>query len=216
MKDLKSNQSIVIRDADKGSAVVVMDRDRYIAEAMRHLSDNSTYVKLDNDPSAQYAKELDQLIKRLERNGTIEADMATYALPEEHKPGRLYLRPKVHKVGVPGRPVISCSGALTEHVSEIVDCLIKPLLPHVTSYLRDTKDFVSKIREVDTYPNDTILASLDVIGLYPSIPHDDGIKALSQFLRRHGFSKTQTRDIRDLTHFILTHNHFEFNSEIYL
>ena len=216
LRDLQSNTAIVIRDADKGSGVVIMDRDRYIAEATRQLSDNLTYAKLSSDPSPMYAKELEHLVVRLAKNGTIDEDMAAYALPEDHKPGRLYLLPKVHKAGVPGRPVISCSGALTEHVSEIVDHLIKPLLPHVTSYLRDTKDFVSKMRDLDTYPEDAILASLDVVNLYPSIPHDDGIDALNQFLRRHGFTDTQTEDICDLAYFILTHNHFEFNSEMYL
>ena len=137
-------------------------------------------------------------------------------MPPSALPGRMYLLPKVHKPGAPGRPVISCSGALTENASEIVDYLIKPLLPHVTSYLRDTKDFVAKLRNIGTFPEDALIASLDVVSLYPSIPTDDGIRALCQFLLRHGFSQTKAKDICDLVEFVLTRNVFEFNSDIYL
>ena len=216
LKELRTNPRIIIRDADKGSGVVVMDRDRYIAEAQRQLSDTSSYLKLPSDPSDKYARELTKLVNRVHKNGTITDEMKAHATLEENRPGRLYLLPKVHKPGTPGRPVISCSGALTENISEIVDYLVKPLLPHVTSYLRDTKDFVHKIRELESFPEDAILASLDVSNLYGSIPHDQGIQALATFLRRHGFSERKTSDVCDLARFILTHNHFEFNCEMYL
>jgi hypothetical protein len=90
--------------------------------------------------------------------------MADFAIPTAHKLARFYLFPKVHKAGVPGRSVVSCSGSLTEHISEILD------FPAVTSYLKDTKDFLSKVRAMAQRPPDTRLVSLDVVSLYPSIP----------------------------------------------
>jgi hypothetical protein len=42
LNDLKSNQDIVIKEADKGS--VVMDKDRYILEGLHQLEDQSTYI----------------------------------------------------------------------------------------------------------------------------------------------------------------------------
>ena len=45
LKDLKSNVNLVIREADKGCSVVVMDRQRYIEEGYRELNDTSVYLR---------------------------------------------------------------------------------------------------------------------------------------------------------------------------
>lgn len=44
LKNLKRYEDIVIKQADKGSAVVVMDKNRYIREAMRQLNDGEVCV----------------------------------------------------------------------------------------------------------------------------------------------------------------------------
>ena len=41
--DLKNDQNIVIEGADKGSAVVVWDRQGYIKEAEKQLGDSDVY-----------------------------------------------------------------------------------------------------------------------------------------------------------------------------
>ncbi|KAJ8035022.1 Fibroblast growth factor receptor 2 [Holothuria leucospilota] len=46
LRALQQNNDIIIREADKGSAVVVMPRDRYIAEGDRQLGDTSVYKRL--------------------------------------------------------------------------------------------------------------------------------------------------------------------------
>jgi hypothetical protein len=48
-KDLISNPQIVIKKADKGSAMVVMDTTGYMQEATRQLSDITTYQELYSD-----------------------------------------------------------------------------------------------------------------------------------------------------------------------
>jgi hypothetical protein len=48
---LRSNEDIIIKPADKGSAVVVMDKSAYIREAERQLCDDRFYNKLDKDPT---------------------------------------------------------------------------------------------------------------------------------------------------------------------
>jgi hypothetical protein len=40
LQNLRSNEDIIIKPADKGSAVVVMDKSAYIREAERQLSDD--------------------------------------------------------------------------------------------------------------------------------------------------------------------------------
>jgi hypothetical protein len=49
--DIQERDDIIIKPADKGSAVVVMDKTTYIQEAERQLSDCRFYEKLDSDPT---------------------------------------------------------------------------------------------------------------------------------------------------------------------
>ena len=51
MDNLRGYDDIIIKQADKGSAVVVMDRARYVGETMRQLNDKDTYIPLKKDPT---------------------------------------------------------------------------------------------------------------------------------------------------------------------
>ena len=51
IKSLANDQSIIIKEADTGGAVVIMDRERYIEKVEHMLSDKKKYYeKLDTDP----------------------------------------------------------------------------------------------------------------------------------------------------------------------
>ena len=46
---LRNRKDVLIKPADKRGAVVVWDKDLYMSEAERQLSDTTTYKKLDHD-----------------------------------------------------------------------------------------------------------------------------------------------------------------------
>ena len=49
MEELAKRKDIIITNADKGGAVVIMDVEKYINEANRQLSDKRNYKKLEED-----------------------------------------------------------------------------------------------------------------------------------------------------------------------
>ena len=51
LRELILNPRIVINKADKGSTIIVEDREEYIRNAMAHLNDPSIYKPLHNDIS---------------------------------------------------------------------------------------------------------------------------------------------------------------------
>ena len=51
------------------------------------------------------------------------------------------------------------------------------------SYIKDSNDFKSKIKNIDI-SNDALLVTADVVGLYPSIPHEAGLSALKEVLEK--------------------------------
>ena len=49
LNSLRDNTSIIIKEANKGSGVVVWDRKNYLKEAEKQLSDKETYEELSSD-----------------------------------------------------------------------------------------------------------------------------------------------------------------------
>ena len=76
--------------------------------------------------------------------------------------------------------MISNRGTPTEKVSEFLDHHIKPVMQEGKSYIKDTGDFLTKIKNINAILENTILVNADVVGLYPSIPHQTGLEALRE------------------------------------
>ena len=122
----------------------------------------------------------------------------------------------IHKRGCPGRPVISGCGTCTERISEFVDYHIKPLVPRIPSYIKDNKHFLQELNKLGTLPEGAILVTADVVGLYPHIPHEEGLRAMRAALSGNNTTSIPTEDLVDLARIVLTHNNLTFNGKHYL
>jgi hypothetical protein len=216
LKELKNNKNIIIREADKGSAVVLMDRTRYEAEGYRQLDDRKVYERVGFNEYNSVVQRVNQVLDSMRKDSIITDEMHEFAKPKASRPARFYVLPKVHKAGVPGRPVVSACGAPTEGLSEIVDHFLQPLMTTIPSYIKDTNDFLRKVRDLGPLPPGTLLATIDVTALYPSIPHDMGVGALRSFLSNKDLSRSMIDGICDMTETVLKNNVFEFNSEFFI
>ena len=129
--------------------------------------------------------------------------------------GKLYFLPKIHKnlFNVPGRPVISNCGTPTEKASEFLDRHLKPVMQSSRSCIKDSGDFLRKIKQIGNLPENSIIATVDVIGLHPSILHEVGLKALEEALEKRDPQQISTDDLIKLVKFVLQNNYFEFNRE---
>ena len=125
----------------------------------------------------------------------------------------MYLLPKIHKQleNVPGRAVIFNCGKPTEKVSEFLDYHLKPTMQSAKSYIKDTSDFLRKLNELGKLPENAILVTKDVAGLYPSIPHADLLEALSAKLEEREDKSIVTEDLLQMERFILKNKFFEFD-----
>ena len=118
MKDLKLNLNLIIREADKGCLVVVMDRQRYIEEGHRQLNDTSVYLRTRATAISDIEEDILRLADQLHIEGVITDDIRQFAIRRNTKPlSRFYLLPKVHIKGLPGRQVVSACGSATEGMS---------------------------------------------------------------------------------------------------
>ena len=128
----------------------------------------------------------------------------------------MYLLPKIHKrlYDVPGRPVISNCGTPTEKASEFLDNQLKEVMQNGWSYIKDSNDFIKKIKHLKNIPDNALLVTVDVVGLYPSISHEAGLRALKEVLDRREEKKVSAKDLVDMAEFVLKNKYFEFNGQV--
>ena len=67
LKELTSNNDIIINKADKGSTIVVRNKKDYIREGLEHLSDSNTYLKLDCDRTDQVTVTIRNTLEKLKK-----------------------------------------------------------------------------------------------------------------------------------------------------
>ena len=70
------------------------------------------------------------------------------------------------------------------------------------------------IKNVGNIPENAILVTADIVGLYPNIPHNAGLKALSNMLEAREHKAVSTEDLVKMAHFVLENNYFEFNGDV--
>ena len=179
MYSLKDDKSIIIKGADKGAAVIVWDSEDCIKEVSKQLEDKEVYMEVPNDSSVLVST-IFKSLEKIRKRGDLSQDTLNYFLVKNPKFVRFYLLPKIHKrlYDVLGRPVISNCGFYTENTSSFLDFQLQPLAQTVKSYIKDTNHFLRKIKELGQLPEGTILCIIDVVDLYPNIPHDEGLDFL--------------------------------------
>ena len=94
-----------------------------------------------------------------------------------------------------------------------LDHHLQPLGQAVKSYIKDTKEFLKKLRSLPKLPDGIILCTMDVVGLYPNIPHDVGPSALRKRLESRKEKYVSTDTIIDLAEVVLKNNIFTFGKK---
>ena len=98
-----------------------------------------------------------------------------------------------------------------QKVSELfLDHVLKPVLQRSRSYNKNSRDFVKKLKEVS---KDAIMATAEVIDLYPSIPHNDGVETIRRTLDERVNRKIGTEDFIKMRQFVLKNSYFKFNGK---
>ena len=78
-------------------------------------------------------------------------------------------------------PVISNFSYYTENISAFLDYHLQPLAKKVKSLIKDTNDFLRKLRNLPPLPENFILCTINY-GLYANVPHDEGLEAIRTVL----------------------------------
>ena len=82
------------------------------------------------------------------------------------------------------------------------------------SYIKDTNEFLLKLKNLRKVPDNAILITADVVGLYPNIPHNEGLEVLKKRIDNFYEKSIPTEDLFKMAEFVLKNNYFEFKSNV--
>ena len=97
LKDLATEESIMILPADKGKCTVILDKEEYVNKINTMLSDTRTYKKLIRDLTQDTKKKLIKKLTKLKTDGKITQNQYDYLYPTTEVTPRFYGTPKIHK-----------------------------------------------------------------------------------------------------------------------
>ena len=121
---------------------------------------------------------------------------------------------------VTSRPIVSAIDGPTDKLSRFVDNIIRPLVPSLPSYIKDTTDMLIKLRDLGHIPSTAILCTMDVSALYTNIPQQEGVASCLKAIQHPPKGVLTPHPPLEIVSFlmktILERNCFQFNGRFYL
>ena len=141
IRELKEDDSRIILTADKGVALVVLNKEDYIKKA-EHLLNQHTYRKIPEDPTFKQKTRLIKLLRNIKAEGGINEDTYKRLYPTGAGSPKFYGLPKIHKPDTSLRPIVSSTGTVSYNAAKELAKILKPLVGLSTHHLQNTKDFI--------------------------------------------------------------------------
>ncbi len=215
------NKDLMCLPSDKGGEFCVIERTRYIQIGKEHLSDTNLYQEVPSMTAKTIESKINKTWKTIAQKNNLG-----YALIKGHTSSntdlaRFYFLIKTHKAGhaIKIRPIVSNINCPSTKMSWLLDKILKPLIQHIPAHLENTAHLVNKLKEIprEIVRSHNYPCSLDVIGLYTSIPHEGAVDIVGDMMmeRNYTFYNLNAHDVRSLLLTVLENNFFCFENVIF-
>uniref|UniRef100_A0A1X7U504 Reverse transcriptase domain-containing protein n=1 Tax=Amphimedon queenslandica TaxID=400682 RepID=A0A1X7U504_AMPQE len=183
MKTLK-NPKLTIQPADKNLGVVILNSKDYVNQCLLHLASHA-YVRTEVFPEKEIRKAIQDTVIKFKAQLAPHARSYKYLQPTQvHQIPKLYGLPKIHKLLnseciPPVRPIVSHSSSLLSNTAHLIDHALQPLVQSYEDFLKNSTQLVTEPESI-TIPDNTLLITLDVCNLYPSIPPKECLEIIKK------------------------------------
>ena len=193
---------------------MVWDGEDYIKDAEKQLWDSDVYEEAPDDPEPQI-RTIHKTKDKIRKRKDLKKETIKYFEVKDPKFARFYLLPKIHKRlnNVPGRSVISNCGYYTENTSTFFDFRLQLLAQVVKWHIKDTNDFLNKLCSLPKLRDNVISCTVDVVGLYPNIPHEEGLPTLRKRWDNRMEKYISSDTLCDLAEVVLKNSIFKFGKK---
>ena len=218
IKELRADKEHLILTADKGVALVVLDKKDYTQKMQQLLEDKNTYRPLKMDPTNRQKNRLINILRSIKSEGRLADHIYKKMYPAGASSPKLYGLPKIHKKNIPLRPIVSSQGSVSYGVAKELARILKPLSGKTVHQVNNSKEFAEDIKKIKLEERECIM-SYDVAALFTSIPVKPAIevirKRLEQDTELHQRTTMSIQNILDLLQFCLCNTYFLFQGQYY-
>ena len=180
IRELKNNKSIVITHPDKGNGVVILSKDDYVAKMKPILDDTSKFRKIgdanENDRTLLQERALQAYLLRAHKNKQLTREVYNRVRPVGSTRPRMYGVPKLHKEGVPLRPILSMINSPQHELAKWLTEVLRPVLSKYSQHtVRDTFEFCDMLEKFNekhrgqSFQN-LFMCSFDIKSLFTNVP----------------------------------------------
>ena len=196
--ELKRDNIRIVLTPDKGVLHVVMDKDYYVKKA-EELLNQPTYRTISNDPTTKYKNKLINLLKSIKTEGGMNKILYKRLYPTGPGSPKFYGFPKIHKEGIPLRPIVSSIGAVSYETSKELARILKPQWGKSPYHVQNTQDFIQQIKDIKL-EEDQCMLSYDVKALFTSVPIQPAISIITKLLEEdQEFQQRTSLSVNNIT-----------------
>ena len=154
-------------------------------------------------------------MKNIKAEGGLNEETYRRLYPTGAVSPKFYGLPKVHKPGIPLRPIVSITGTATYNTAKELSRILEPLVGSSIHHVHNTRDFVKQLKEVRLKQGECII-SYDVAALFTSVPIQPVINIIQQRLAKDTELHQRTiNHITTLLEFCLKSTSFVFQGQYY-
>ena len=213
---------ITIKPADKNLGIVLLNTEDYVDQCLKHLT-TSTYNLVSEFP-LNLKTLLENTLIRFNTDLTFNIinskSLYHHLLPRSsnYRTPQFYGLPKIHKTFTnipPIRPIVSQTNSLLSTTAKFLDYTLQPIARSFPDYLHNSTALIKTLSEM-IIPKETILVSLDIVSLFPSIPQRECLSIINEELQSHqNILMFNPNLIMSLLELHMYNNFFEFGTFVF-
>ncbi|BHF81588.1 hypothetical protein SprV_0802472000 [Sparganum proliferum] len=193
-----------------------MDKAEYCTKVGNLLMDKEAYAPSTVSEFKKLVNSINNTIGKLRKAGALTRKEALAAKASDTAMARFYGLPKVHKQGVPLRPIVSLRGTPTFGLSKWLYQRLCFLTKDSEWTVKSAEEFLTRIKHLEVEA-DEVMVSFDVISLFTSIPPALAINTIDGFLREKYDETDQQLKRAHITELLelCLKTFFTFNGQVY-
>ena len=155
IRELKRDMDHIVLTADKGVAMVIMDKQDYKNKS-KQLLNQPTYRAIPWDPTNTIKNKLINILKKVKNQTGLDNVTYKSMYPTGCVPPKIYGLPNIHKPDTPLRPIVSSCRSVTYGVAKELTKIPKPSEGKSPHHINGTQDFVEQAKHITLAPGECL------------------------------------------------------------